>query len=69
LSGLPRPPWLAATGFTETREKITVAGQSMTLFTRTFEKESSMTFVPNTEDSSIKTANMYLIFAQKNAAK
>jgi beta-galactosidase len=66
---LPRPPWLAATGFTETREKITVAGQSMTLFTRSFEKESSMTFGPNTEDSSIKTANMYLIFVQKNAAK
>ncbi len=66
---LPRPPWLANTGFAETREKITVAGQPMTLFTKTFEKESSMTFGPNTEDSSIKTANMYLIFAQRAGAK
>ena len=39
-----------------------VAGRPMTLFARTVAQESGLTFGPNTEDSTQKEANMYLVF-------
>jgi beta-galactosidase len=58
---LPRPPWLTR-DFAPTPERMIVAGRPMTLFARTVAQESGLTFGPNTEDSSQKEANMYLVF-------
>jgi beta-galactosidase len=66
---LPRPPWLTQQKFTATEQAITVNGQRMTLFQRSFPAETSVTFGPNTEDSSIKAANMYLVFIKGTAVK
>ena len=58
---LPRPPWLTR-DFQATSSKIIIKGQPMTLFVRHCTPEASLTFGPNTEDSSIKAAHMYLVF-------
>ena len=63
---LPRPPWLAR-DFKPTATKLVLLGQPMTIFTRRFAQETSLTLGPNTEDSSAKVANMYLLFV--NGAK
>ena len=58
---LPRPPWLTKT-FQATAAKLVVLGQPMTVFTRRVTAETGLTLGPNTEDSSAKAANMYLVF-------
>jgi beta-galactosidase len=63
---LPTPPWLTR-DFKKTNMKIKVKGQSMTLFTRECAAETSLTFGPNTEDSSIKSAHMYLVFINRSS--
>ncbi len=61
---LPRPPWLVK-DFQKTDTKIVVTSHPMTIFTRHIAAESGITFGPNTEDSSVKEANMYLVFVNK----
>ncbi|HEY0946230.1 MAG TPA: DUF4982 domain-containing protein [Opitutaceae bacterium] len=63
---LPRPPWLAQQDFEPAGNAIEVKGQRMTLFRRTFPQEASVTLGPNTEDSTITAANMYLVFVQRD---
>ncbi len=58
---LPRPPWLEK-DFSPTKQTIQVLGQAMTVFTRRVAIETSLTLGPNTEDSTIKAANAYLVF-------
>ncbi|MCF7688195.1 MAG: DUF4982 domain-containing protein [Cephaloticoccus sp.] len=57
---LPRPPWLVQ-DFKPTPTKLTINGRTMSVFQRMFSKESGLTLGPNTEDSTIKEANMYLV--------
>lgn len=61
---LPRPPWLTK-AFANSGKRIIMNNQPMTLFTRQVAAEISLTFGPNTEDSSIKEANMYLVFVSQ----
>jgi beta-galactosidase len=61
---LPRPPWLTK-DFSDSGRKIIVNTKPMTLFTRKVPAETGLTFGPNTEDSSIKAANMYLVFVNQ----
>jgi beta-galactosidase len=61
---LPRPPWLAK-AFQSTAVKLVVLGQPMTVFTRRVTAETGLTLGPNTEDSSAKAANMYLVFVNR----
>jgi hypothetical protein len=63
---LALPSWLTK-DFTRTADKITVTGQAMTLFTRKVSAATSLTFGPNTEDSSAKEAAMYLVFVSANS--
>ena len=58
---LPRPPWLLK-DYQQTATKLTLNGRPLTLFTRTVSAEAGLTFGPNTEDSSIREAAMYLVF-------
>ena len=58
---LPRPPWLVK-DYRPTAVKLVVLGQPMTVFTRRVPAETGLTLGPNTEDSSAKAANMYLVF-------
>jgi len=62
---LPRPAWLTKQ-FKPSDLALTVAGQSMTLFRREVMNGESLTLGANTEDTSIKEGNLYLVFA--NAA-
>jgi beta-galactosidase len=58
---LPRPPWLTdqyqPTGLT-----LTVAGHPMAVFARRTTRDESLTLGPNTENASVKTAQMYVVF-------
>jgi len=65
---LGRPPWLTAQ-FQPTERRITVAGQSMTLFTRHTAAGESLTLGPNMEDANASEANMYLVFVQGGPAE
>jgi beta-galactosidase len=58
---LPRPPWLVK-DYRPGAGKLIVLGRPMTLFTRPLARETSLTLGPNTEDSTAKAANMYLVF-------
>jgi beta-galactosidase len=58
---LPRPPWLVK-DYTPSGLRHTQGGVPMSVFTRKLKKETSLTLGPNTEDSSVKVANMYLVF-------
>jgi beta-galactosidase len=58
---LPRPAWLTKQ-FQPTDSTITVAGQPMTLFRRTVANAESLTLGANTEDTSRKEGNLYLVF-------
>ena len=60
---LPRPPWLLK-DYRPTSETLVVNGRSLTLFSRDIASETGVTFGPNTEDSSIKEAAMYLVFVK-----
>jgi beta-galactosidase len=62
---LPRPAWLTKQ-FQPTGAKITVAGQSLSLFATTLPRDASLTLGANTEDTRIQEAAMYIVFA--NAA-
>jgi beta-galactosidase len=58
---LPRPSWLTKQ-FQPTGEAIAVLGQKMELFRREVARDESLTLGANTEDTSIKTGNLYLVF-------
>jgi len=62
---LPRPPWLGQQKFSPAGLTMTVLGRKMTLHKRDFPAETGLTLGPNTEDSSAKSGNMYLVFVQK----
>jgi beta-galactosidase len=58
---LPRPAWLTSQ-FKSTGDTIAILGQKMALFRRDVTKGESLTLGANTEDTSIKTGNLYLVF-------
>jgi beta-galactosidase len=58
---LPRPAWLTKQ-FQPTDSTLTVAGQPMTLFRRNITSAESLTLGANTEDTSRKEGNLYLVF-------
>ncbi len=59
---LPRPAWLTKQ-FSPTGAKLTVAGQSLSLFATTTPRDASFTLGANTEDTRIQEAAMYIVFA------
>ena len=59
---LPRPAWLTKQ-FSPTGAKLTVAGQSLSLFATTTPRDASFTLGANTEDTRIQAAAMYIVFA------
>ena len=65
---LPRPPWLTR-DYQPTETKLVIGGQTMSLFTKSISTETGLTLGPNTEDSSIKSANMYLVFVVSDRKK
>jgi beta-galactosidase len=58
---LPKPVWLTRQ-FKPTGESIAILGQKMDLFRRESATEESLTLGANTEDTSIKAADQYLVF-------
>jgi hypothetical protein len=56
------PPWLTSQ-FHATPESFTVLGRRMTIFARST-AGGSLTLGPNTEDSTVREGNMYLVFVQ-----
>ena len=63
---LPRPAWLTKL-FQPTKESITIAGRPMDLFRHNANTDESLTLGANTEDTSRKEGNLYLVFV--NAVK
>ncbi len=62
---LPRPAWLTKP-FQATAEAITVLGQRMTLFRREVPATGeSLTLGANTENTSLKEGNLYLVFVSR----
>jgi beta-galactosidase len=61
---LPRPAWLTKQ-FSPTGTKITVAGQTLSLFAHTTKSDASLTLGANTEDTRIQAAAMYIVFANR----
>ncbi|HEX7631838.1 MAG TPA: hypothetical protein VF388_06885, partial [Lacunisphaera sp.] len=61
---LPRPAWLKKQ-FKPSGEAITILGQKMDLFRREAAQDESLTLGANTEDTSIKEGNLYLVFVNK----
>lgn len=62
---LPVPAWLLR-NFNATKDKLTVLGQAMTLYTRRVTRGSSLTLGSNTEDSSVKIGLMYIVFVKSS---
>lgn len=58
---LPRPAWLTKQ-FQPAGETITLAGHAMDLFRRPVSKGESLTLGANTEDTSVKAGNLYVVF-------
>jgi beta-galactosidase len=58
---LPRPPWLTAL-FRPTGQSLKVLGHPMSVFTRRIASAESVTLGPNTEESTVDAANMYVVF-------
>ena len=65
---LPRPAWLTSQ-FKPTQDKITLKGQTLSLFRRKASDDETITFGSNVEDPKFKDALMYVIFAKKTAPK
>ena len=65
---LPRPNWLTSQ-FKASKDKITLKGQSLTLFRRKATQDETITFGSNVEDPTIKDALMYVIFAKQVTPK
>jgi beta-galactosidase len=63
---LAPPSWLARQ-FQPTGSTLTVNGQPMKLFSRRLDRDGSLTLGTNTDDTSAKEANMYIVFV--NGAK
>ncbi|HWR37401.1 MAG TPA: DUF4982 domain-containing protein [Clostridia bacterium] len=63
---LSRPAWLTSQ-FRPTKLSINMNGQSMQVFERGMADEGSLTLGANSENNSVKQANMYLVFI--NSAK
>ncbi|HEY8994581.1 MAG TPA: DUF4982 domain-containing protein, partial [Lacunisphaera sp.] len=61
---LPRPAWLTKQ-FQQTGETITLAGHAMDLFRRAVTKGESLTLGANTDDTSVKTGNLYVVFVSE----
>ncbi len=60
-SRLPRPAWLTKQ-FQPAETTITFLGQPMTLFRRDVANDESLTLGANTEDTSVREGNLYLVF-------
>ncbi|HEY4414717.1 MAG TPA: DUF4982 domain-containing protein [Verrucomicrobiae bacterium] len=58
---LPEPEWLQRQ-FQPVNLSFKVNGQVMNIFTRTVQSGESLTLGSNTEDRSLKSCNMYLVF-------
>jgi beta-galactosidase len=58
-----RPGWLTRQ-FTATSTRITVNGQSMTVFRRPIDRDESLTLGANVENAGVKAANMYVVFVK-----
>ena len=65
---LPAPGWLTAQ-FQPTDGKLIVAGQVMTLFRHRAAQDETLTFGSNTEDLTVKKANMYIVFVKVSARR
>jgi len=61
---LPVPPWLTSQ-FRDTGVVLRVNGQDLGLFSREAPVGESLTLGPNCEDSSVKSAVMYLVFVSR----
>jgi beta-galactosidase len=59
----PRPAWLTQQ-FQATPARLTVAGQSMTVFERRAARDESLTLGANVESAAVKSAHMYLVFVR-----
>ncbi len=58
---LPRPAWLTKQ-FQSAKQTITIAGHLMDLYQHDCANDESLTLGANTEDTSRKEGNLYLVF-------
>jgi beta-galactosidase len=61
---LPLPLWLSQK-FKPTNARLTVNGQTMTIFQHRAKSDESLTLGSNTDDPSVKTAMAYVVFVSK----